>query len=400
MGTTLRKLNGALVWAVALGLLVWVGQSAVPEERAVEKIAEELSGDQQPETGMQPAATTPSAEEAGEPVEFPRWQRAEQDWQLPKEMRLENLKRFGDALFVGTGGEEPRTLNMPISPQYVLGAGDELAVRIWGEGIEHLNTTVLVSSKGTIYLPLAGEIEVAGQSLGAAGDMIAAKLSQFYIDSQTTVTISEPRMVTVYVSGDVVRPGRYGLSGTASVLTALYMAGGPSEAGSLRDVRLIRPRQAPVRIDLYPYLLRGEPLNDPPLENGDTIFVSKIGNEIGVAGEVRRPRRYEIDGPITCRQAIELAGGPSPDGSLRDVTVWRVVNHHRQEVVSLDLTGLAGSGDSGGSGMRLQAGDVVVVEPIDKMPKNAVRITGAVRRPGIYEVAPQMRAYFTGGGVG
>jgi len=168
------------------------------------------------------------------------------------------------------------------------------------------------------------------------------------------------------------------------------MAGGPSEAGSLRDIRLIKPRQAPVGIDLYPYLLEGEPLNDPPLENGDTVFVGRIGDEIGVAGEVRRPRRYEVGGSITCRQAIELAGGPSPDGSLRDVTVWRVVNHRGQEVVSLDLTRPAGSPDSGSSGSRLQAGDVVVVEPIDKMPKNAVRITGAVRRPGIYEVAAQM----------
>ncbi len=384
------ELNGAVTCAIALGLLVWAGQSAVAEQQAVEEIAEQSSSDQQIEIEAQPAGTRPSAEEDGELAEFPRWRRGEQDWQLPEEMRLENLKRFGEELFASTSGEEPRTLNMPISPEYTLGPGDELAVRTWSEGIEHLNTTVVVSAEGTIYLPLAGEMEVAGQPLGAARDMITARLSQFYIDSQTTVTISEPRMVTVYVTGDVVRPGRYGLSGTGSVLTGLYMAGGPSEAGSLRDIRLIKPRQAPVRIDLYPYLLAGEPLNDPPLENGDTIFVGRIGDEIGVAGEVRRPRRYEIAGPITCKEAIELAGGPSPAGSLRDVTVWRVVNHRHQEVVSLDLTGSGAITDGGGSELTLQGGDVVVVEPIDKMPENAVRITGAVRRPGIYEVEPQM----------
>jgi len=399
----LRKLNGAMACVVLLGLLIWAAGATscwaagavASEQQPAQGATEESSGGQGAKAEVPPVATStelqalPSPEQ-GQPAQFLQWRRAEENWQLPEDMRMENLERFGAALFTGTGGEEPRTLNMPISPQYVLGPGDELAVRTWGEGIEHLNTTVLVSAKGTIYLPLAGEIEVAGQSLGAAGDMIAAKLGQFYVDSQTTVTISEPRMVTVYVTGDVARPGRYGLNGTASVLTALYVAGGPSDAGSFRDVRLIKPHRSPIKIDLYPYLLKGKPLNDPLLENGDTIFVSKVGDEIGVAGEVRRPRRYEITGPITCQQAIELAGGPSPDGSLRDVTVWRVVNHRRQEVVSLDLTRPAGSPGSGGSGIRLQAGDVVVVEPIDKMPKNAARITGAVRRPGIYEVAPQM----------
>jgi len=392
------KLNCVVACVVAFGLLVWVpgltgtcaAQPAPSEQQPVAEVTEQLSGDQQPEAGVQTAATQPSAEKDGQPAEFPRWQRAEQDWQLPEEVRLENLRRFGAELFARTGGEEPRTLNMPISPQYVLGPGDELAVRTWSEGIEHLNTTVLVSAEGTIYLPLVGELEVDGQALGVARDMIAARLSQFYIDSRTTVTISGPRKVTVYLTGDVARPGRYGLSGTASVLTALHMAGGPSEAGSLRDIRLIKPHQAPIRIDLYPYLLKGKPLDDPPLENGDTVFVGRIGDEIGVAGEVRRPRRYEIAGPITCRQAIELAGGPSPDGSLRDVTVWRVVNHRRQEVVSMDLTKPGVITGGSGSELTLQAGDVVVVEPIDKMPENAVRITGAVRRPGLYEVEAQM----------
>ncbi|MCK4323263.1 MAG: polysaccharide biosynthesis/export family protein, partial [Armatimonadetes bacterium] len=157
------ELNGVVTCAVALGLLIWASgltgtcaaQSAVPEQQSAEEIPEQLSGDQQPEVGTEPAATLPSAEEDDQAAEFLRWERAEQDWQLPEEMSLENLRRFGEELFAGTGGEEPRTLNMPISPQYALGPGDELAVRTWSEGIEHLNTSALVSAEGTIYLPLA-----------------------------------------------------------------------------------------------------------------------------------------------------------------------------------------------------------------------------------------------------
>ncbi len=400
-----RELGGAVTWTIAIGLLAWglgaatisAEQPTPPQDQPEAQASEQLSADQQPALpadGAEQPQVQPSAEESEEEglATFPRWQRAAQYWQLPEEMSLENLRCFGRELFAGTGGEEPRTLNMPISPQYALGPGDELAVRTWGEGIEHLNTTVLVSAEGAIYLPLVGEIEVAGQSLGAVRDVITKRLSQFYIDSRTTVTISEPRMITVYLTGDVARPGRYGLHGTATVLTALYMAGGPSEAGSLRDIRLIKLHQPPAKVDLYPYLLAGEPLDDPPLENGDTIFVGRIGAEIGVAGEVRRPRRYEVARPITCRQAIELAGGPSPAGSLRDVTVWRVVQHRRQEVVSLDLTQPGAITGSSGSELILQPGDVVIVNAIDKMPENAASISGAVRRPGLYQVESQMTA--------
>ncbi len=395
-----------LSWALLAGWVLYQ-----PAASAVYAQAEGLSEAAQPPAGeAAPAATGPvEVEEPARPVqdggaevglaakevegglvEFRAWERLAEDWELPEEMRLENLKRFGADLFARAEGEEPRLLNMPVSPQYIVGPGDELTIRVWGEGIEHLNTTALISSEGMIYLPLLGEISVAGKALGVVRDTIEKGMSAFYTDSQTSVVISSTRVVTVYVTGDVINPGRYGLDGTATVLTALYMAGGPSDAGSLRRIRLIRRQQEPIEIDLYPYLLAGEPLDEVLLETGDTVFVGAVGDEIGVAGAVRRPRRYEVTGPINCWEAIKLAGGLAAEGSRKDVRVWRVDDHQRKIVINVALAEAAEEAGALGGDLVLQAGDVVVVAPVDRMPENAARISGAVRRAGVYQVEEGM----------
>ncbi len=341
-----------------------------------------------PVVSEQPSA--PEGDEAGPAVQFPLWERAAEEWELPEEMRLENLKRFGEDLFAQSGGPEPRTANMPVSPQYIVGPGDELAVRVWSEGIEHLNRRVIVAAEGTVYLPLLGEIAVAATPLGGVRDTIAQSLSQFYVDAQTSVTVASTRVIAVYVTGDVTKPGRYGLDGTATALTALYMAGGPTPAGSLRNIRLLRMQQEPGEIDLYPYLLAGEPLDEPLLESGDTVFVGPVGSEVGVAGAVRRPGRYELVDPTTCLEAIKMAGGLIPEGSGTGVRVWRIADHQQQVVINVDLGQSAEIGGRWGGGFLLEPGDVVVVAPVDRMPGNAARISGAVRRPGIYQVEEGM----------
>ncbi len=322
----------------------------------------------------------------------PRGEELRQLWILPEERQLANLPRFGEELFAKAGievGKPPA--NMPVPPGYLLGAGDELAIRCWGEGIEHLNSTATVSAEGNIYVPLLGEIFVADESLGTARSLLTQKLREFYANSQVSVTVATTRLVTIYVTGDVRRPGRYELDGTATVLTALYAAGGPSTSGSLRNIRWIRRGQEPVHIDLYPYLLTGAPLSDQPLRPGDTIFAGSIGPEIGITGQVQRPARYEVTESIACAEAIALAGGLAPVAYAQNLQVWRVAEHQRQAVINVNLQLDLSSGEMVGADFRLQGGDVVVVPAVLPIPENAVRISGAVRRPGIYEVEEGMR---------
>ncbi len=312
-------------------------------------------------------------------------------WLLAEEKQLSNLPRFGEQLFVQAGPEAGMPpSNILVPPGYLLGPGDELSIRCWSEGVEHLNTTVPVSAEGSIYVPLLGEIRVAGETLAAIRSLLTQQLHEFYTDSQISATVTTTRVVTVYVTGDVKRPGRYDLNGTATVLTVLYAAGGPTTSGSLRNIRWVSRGEEPVEIDLYPYLLYGEPLSDQPLRPGDTIFVGSVGPEIGITGQVQRPARYELTKPITCAEAIELAAGLSGSAYARAVQVWRVANHQQQTVINVNLQVPSSTGRTPGSDFMLQAGDVVVIPSVLPIPENAARITGAVRRPGIYEVEDGM----------
>jgi len=322
----------------------------------------------------------------------PRSEQLRQLWQLPEERQLSNLPRFGEELFVQAGVEAAQPApNVPVPPGYLLGPGDEIDIRCWGEGIEHLNTTVIVSAEGTIYLPLLGEISITGKSLSTIRSLLTQQLQAFYANSQVSVTVATTRVVTVFVTGDVKRPGRYELDGTATVLTALYAAGGPTGSGSLRNIRWISRNRPVTKVDLYPYLLHGEPLSDQPLRPGDTIFVGPIGPEIGITGQVQRPARYELTGPISCAEAIQLSGGLSPLAYTQHIEIWRVADHQQQTVLSVNLQQPSSSPQTNGPDFAVQAGDVIVVPQVLPIPENAARISGAVRRPGIYQVEEGMK---------
>ncbi len=98
---------------------------------------------------------------------------------------------------------------------------------------------------------------------------------------------------------------------------------------------------------------------------------------IFVAGDARNPGSYTVGGLATMTQALYVSGGVQEIGSLRRVQL----NRGGKRIAELDLYDLLLRGDSS-SDARLQAGDVVFIPPVGK----TVSVSGAVRRPAIYEL--------------
>ena len=190
------------------------------------------------------------------------------------------------------------------------------------------------------------------------------------------------------MTGDATVPGKYALSGTATIFTALYAAGGPSAIGSLRNIRLTRKGQAPRLIDLYSYLLTGDREADVPLNPGDTLFIGACTDTVGIAGLVRRPGLYEMSEKLNISEALKMAAGLDPRGYGPNVEVWRVDRNTAWNVINIDLNGA--KGEQKGPEFALQSGDLVLVRPVLEKPANTVEVIGAVRRPGAYEVAGEM----------
>ncbi|MBD3293161.1 MAG: hypothetical protein GF393_09570 [Armatimonadia bacterium] len=272
----------------------------------------------------------------------------------------------------------------PVPPTYVLGPGDELAVRVWTDAIEHVQARPVVDAEGSIYLELLGEVTVAGERMSRVREMIRQRYRAFFDRAEVSVGLSRTRVIEVRVTGDVRTPGTHVLSGAATLFSALNAAGGPNDVGSFRAIKLVRRGEAPMVVDLYDYLLRGEIDADVPLEPNDTIFVPPLAAEFGVAGEVRRPARYEMTAPVTIAEALQMAAGVGGTGYPQHAQLWRVGEKGVRELINVDAR-------AEGAQMCMQSGDLLVIPPVLEDPINVVTLEGAVERPGDYQVRPDMR---------
>ena len=295
------------------------------------------------------------------------------------------LERFGASLFRNsTAGADKPSLDVPVGPDYVLGPGDELIVEYWGSSSQR--TQVTVDREGRVLLPEAGALMVAGRSLGDSQEQIRKSLMHQLKGISVDVTLAKLRMVRVYVVGDVKNPGAYDLSSLSTPLTALLMAGGPTDTGSLRTVKHFRRKKLAEEVDLYDLMLKGVSASDAPLESGDSILIPPAGPLVTVAGMVRRPAIYELRNEQTLDQALELAGGVLVSGELGKIKVERIEAHERKEMLSVSLPDKADGKSLEAAFQRfsIKDGDSITISSILPYSNQTVYLQGHVFRPGKY----------------
>ncbi|MGI5818705.1 MAG: SLBB domain-containing protein [Armatimonadota bacterium] len=305
----------------------------------------------------------------------------------PAEM-FRALPRFGATLFAGSrpraqDAEEqpaPRT-TAPVPATYTLGAGDALSLQVHAGGWEQVVQDMTVTPEGFIFPDQLGRVSAAGRTVQDLRNALQVQYARIFATPTVTLAISSQRAIDVYVTGDVIAPGRYVQTGMVTVLDALYTAGGPSEIGSFRTIRLSGIGRPATEIDLYDYLLTGSREGDMLLDPGDTIFVPAAGPEVGVAGEVRRAARYELREETTVGQLLATAGGLTPQAH-RTLHLWRTDEREQLRMISIDTT------DPSPQGLArlIEDGDLLVARSIRDTVGNTVRILGAVKRPGYFPI--------------
>lgn len=298
------------------------------------------------------------------------------------------LRQFGYAAFASHVSTFAPVDDIPVGPDYVLGPGDDLAINIWGP----VESTVVrtVDRNGRIVLPKVGDLRVWGLTFAQADRVIREQLSRYFRSFNTSITMGRLRALRVQVVGEVCQPGSYHLSALATLTNALYSAGGPNKLGSLRNIRLLRNGHEVGTMDLYDFLLRGDRTRDFRLESGDTIFVPTVGEVAAVAGEVKRPAIYEIRGDLRVADLLEAAGGVTPTSYLKRVQIIRAQPSAERLTLDLDLTSYYLKGDMA-SNPPVNGGDLVLIHRSESRIYNTVKLDGAVRYPGIYELKPMMR---------
>lgn len=285
------------------------------------------------------------------------------------------LPVFGGNLFQNVPSTFAPVVNMPVSPDYILGPGDELRIRSWGQ----LNTDVFVTvdRSGQIYFPKVGSILVSGVRFGQVSALLKAEVGKFYKNFDLTVSTGRLRSIQIFVMGFSRRPGSYTVGSMSTLLNALFASGGPSLTGSLRKIQLKRGDQLVTELDLYDFLLKGDKSRDVRLEPGDVIFVPPIGPVIAITGSVQTPAIYELRARTKLRDILTMVGGINTTADVQKIIVERIDNHRVRTVQEFQL-------DQEGLAQELKDGDIVQVTSIVPKFENAVTIRGNVANPGRY----------------
>ncbi|HEV2276048.1 MAG TPA: SLBB domain-containing protein [Acidobacteriaceae bacterium] len=294
----------------------------------------------------------------------------------------EMLPVYGDSLFRRVPSTFSPLWETPVTPEYVLGPGDQLVIRIWGQ--VNFNAQLTVDRSGSVYLPQVGEIHVAGLPYSQLQQHLRDEVSRIYKNFNLNVELGQLRSIQVFVVGQARRPGTYTLSSLSTLVTALFATGGPSVQGSLRDIQVKRSGEVITHFDLYDLLVKGEKSKDVPLLAGDVIYIPPVGPQVAVGGSVRNRAIYELKGPTDVKQLFEFAGGLSTTASLLRASIERIDAHKERTTEDISLEGA-------GMNTPLQEGDILYVLPISPKFQNTVTLRGNVAVPGRFTWHPGMK---------
>lgn len=294
---------------------------------------------------------------------------------------LYDTRVFGSEIFRSSSLSFEPNLRIATPANYVLGPDDELLIDVYGYSEQ--NYKLRINPEGNIYIPNAGPVFVSGLTVDDAAARIRAKLaSTIYkaIGSGATrvqVSLGSIRSIRVTIIGQAKKPGTYTLSSFATVFNALYTCGGPAFNGSYRNIELVRNNKTIRVIDLYNFLLKGSLGDNVRLMDQDVIRIPYYQNRATFDGEVKRSGIFELQPGDNLQKILDAAGGFSDSAYRSSVKITRVSGKDKQ-VLTVNQSQF--------SSYTLDGGDVITVGKITDHYANRVTITGAVMRPGEYEL--------------
>jgi protein involved in polysaccharide export with SLBB domain len=275
---------------------------------------------------------------------------------------------------------------VPVTPDYVIGPGDELRIQVWGQVTS--NNRYTVDRTGNIYIPEVGTLQVAGLTFAKVQDYLKAQMGRVFRNFDLNVNMGQLRSIQVFVVGQASRPGSYTISSLSTLTNALFATGGPSLQGSMRHIQLKRSGKVVVEFDLYDLLEHGDKTNDLQLLPGDVIYIPPVGPQVAVAGSVKAPAIYELKSThdTTIADVLELAAGMTNVAAGGKVRLERVDERHLRSLIEVPL-------DAQGRSTLLQDGDVLELNAVLDQYKDAITLRGNVANPGRYSWKPGMRVH-------
>lgn len=296
-----------------------------------------------------------------------------------KEMLFNGNKVFGRDIFNNNSLTFEPAMNIATPQNYVIGPGDNIKLDIYGASQK--SDVYIVSPDGDITVEGFGPIHVSGMSVSRAQAHLRSTLGSRYSSSSIKIGLGQTRTIIVNIMGEVQAPGTYTLSAFASVFHALYMAGGISELGTLRNIKVFRRGSLVTVVDVYDYILNGKLTGNVRLHDNDVIVVGTYDAMVSIKGKVKRPMYYEMKKTESLASLLNYAGGFGHDAYRKTVRVIRNSDSMRK---------VFNVGEFDFSAFKVHDGDDVSVDSIINRYENMVEVKGAVFRPGMYQLGGEI----------
>lgn len=159
-------------------------------------------------------------------------------------------------------------------PGYVIGPDDVLQIVFWRD--KELSGEVVVRPDGRISLPLLNDVRAAGTTPEQLRSALVDRAKEFIDEPLATVVVKEIRSRRVFITGHVEKPGPYPLTGPATVLQLIAVAGGLKEYADQKNIvimRRVNGQQRSYPFDYHSVSRRSKLAQNIELEPGDTVIV-------------------------------------------------------------------------------------------------------------------------------
>ena len=297
---------------------------------------------------------------------------------------IQDLPIYGQFLFDGNFSTFSPVDNAPVPNNYVLGTGDSIKVLMYG--INDTEIELIVNRDGAINFPELGSLSLAGMTFLEASNYINDRVSKQMIGVDVSISIGQLRSIDVFMTGEAKVPGVYAVSGLSTVSQLLFVAGGITDIGSLRNIEIRRSNKLITTFDLYDLLTKGSAKDDIRLQSGDVVFVPTIKKSAFIDGAVRRPGKYELKDNEDISRLFDLAGGLNNRAYKKQIQIERF-DHSNElpSIINLDVT------KSDNAEYEIIDGDIIRIAEISDAQSNSVVLKGAIKRPGHYGWNESMR---------
>ncbi len=291
------------------------------------------------------------------------------------------LPIFGARLFRQVPTTFAPVDQIPVPADAIVGPGDLLRIRIWGQ--VNFSADLRVDRSGEVYLPQVGPVHVAGLQYSDLDRQLQTVIGRVYKNFHVSAQLGQIRSIQIYVVGRARRPGTYTVSSLTTLVDALFASGGPALEGSLRHIQLKRAGKIVTDFDMYDLLVNGDKSGDRKLEPGDVIYIPSAGPQVAVLGSVKTPAIYEARLPETIGQVLEEAAGTTNIAGGRHISLERLNEADRlEDGQGREAQQIAATAE--GLATLLMDGDLVRINPAVPSYRKTLTLRGNTANAGRY----------------